>query len=421
MTALLLAAASLAAGCAGPRAPGDGAASVDARWLHDERFGPPREAVSTAHVFDVNEAMRQYLARDIGGLVRRIGPKAALVEALFTRGALQIEYQGSATRNAPDAFAARAGNCLSLVVLTAALARELGLPVRFQSAVVDDVWSRDGDLLFESGHVNITIDEHPANSRRTLLPAPTTIDFLPPADIARMRLRSIGAERIEAMFANNRAVEALARGEVDDAYAWARHAVLRDPAFASGWNTLGVVYLRQGVLDTAAMLFDAVASAGVDADRSMRPTAASPTLPALPELEPSLAARSRALSNLATARDRQGRAIDAERARQRLAAIDRHPPFHFFRLGQVAAAAGDWQTARTNFAMEARRSESWHEFHFWHGLAAWHLGDIAGADHALALARETSPDAPTRDRYTGKLAGLRSALTPPTAGDTPPP
>jgi hypothetical protein len=258
---LLLAATVLASGCAGlPAAPPP--PEVDARWLHDERFGPPSEAVSTASVFAVDGAMRQYLARDIGPLVRRIGPKAALVEALFTRDALKIEYQGAATRTAADAFAARAGNCLSLVVLTAALAQELGLPVRFQSALIDDVWSREGDLLFESGHVNITLDEHPANHRQTLVPTPTTIDFLPPADIARMRLRAIGVERIEAMFANNRAVEALVRGGVDDAYAWARHAVRRDPSFASAWNTLGVVYLRRGLLETAAALFEAVAAAG---------------------------------------------------------------------------------------------------------------------------------------------------------------
>ena len=50
------------------------------------------------------------------------------------------------TRNAAEAFDARSGNCLSLVIMTAAFAKELGLPVRYQNVFVDEAWSRSGDL-----------------------------------------------------------------------------------------------------------------------------------------------------------------------------------------------------------------------------------------------------------------------------------
>ena len=61
------------------------------------------------------------------------------------------------TRNAAQAFDARAGNCLSLVVMTAALAKELGLQVEYNSAYTEETWSRNGALLLRSGHINITI------------------------------------------------------------------------------------------------------------------------------------------------------------------------------------------------------------------------------------------------------------------------
>jgi hypothetical protein len=41
-----------------------------------------------------------------------------------------IEYDSTVTRTAAQTYAARAGNCLSLVIMTAAFAEELGLRVR---------------------------------------------------------------------------------------------------------------------------------------------------------------------------------------------------------------------------------------------------------------------------------------------------
>src|SRR3546814_9694850 len=63
------------------------------------------------------------------------------------------------TRNAAEAFAAHTGNCMSLVVLTAAMADELGLDVQFQEVLGDPTMSRNGDLLFYNGHVNVVLRE----------------------------------------------------------------------------------------------------------------------------------------------------------------------------------------------------------------------------------------------------------------------
>ena len=61
------------------------------------------------------------------------------------------------TRNAAQAFAARSGNCLSLVIMTAAFAKELGLTVAYQKVFVDDTWARTGDIYLSIGHVNVTL------------------------------------------------------------------------------------------------------------------------------------------------------------------------------------------------------------------------------------------------------------------------
>ena len=50
---------------------------------------------------------------------------------------------------------------------------------------------------------------------------------------------------------NNRAAEALARGDLSDAYCWAREAMIQAPDFLSAYNTLGVLYPRHGNLAKA--------------------------------------------------------------------------------------------------------------------------------------------------------------------------
>jgi hypothetical protein len=95
--------------------------------------------------------MRRYLAVDISDQIRTKGAQAGLVDALYRRAQLKLEYDAATTKTAAEAFDARSGNCLSLVLMTAALAHELQVPVRYQSAYMEEAWSRNGNLLFASG------------------------------------------------------------------------------------------------------------------------------------------------------------------------------------------------------------------------------------------------------------------------------
>ncbi|WP_204315496.1 hypothetical protein, partial [Stenotrophomonas maltophilia] len=49
------------------------------------------------------------------------------------------------------------------------------------------------------------------------------------------------------MYLNNRAAESLAAGKIDDAYWWAREAILTDSRWLAAYNTLAVLYRRKGM------------------------------------------------------------------------------------------------------------------------------------------------------------------------------
>ncbi len=375
---LSVALASLVAACAS--APP--VLVTPAGLFHDELFAAPGEPVTTDDVFTVTDAMRRYLDVDIAHQLRTKGLQTGLVEALYSRDQLQLEYDTTHTKTAGDAFAARSGNCLSLVIMTAAFAKELKVPFRYGSAFLEETWSRSGDLLFASGHVNVTLGRRLLDAGTSRDLNPLTIDFLPPQDIRGLRRREIGEATVLAMYANNHAAEALVRSQLDTAYAWAREAVRHDPGFAAAWNSLGVVYLRHGNAAEAAQVFEHVLAFD--------------------------AVNTRSLANLAEALQRQGRSDEARAARARLVAVEPDPPFHFFQLGMEAMRRNDFVAARDLFAREVERADYQHEFHYWLGVADWRLGNVDAARRQLALAKDNSTTRSLHDLYAAKLAWLQS-------------
>jgi len=373
--------AALLAGCAAapPQAPPDS-------LLADRLFTPPREAVRSDDIFALSDAMRRYLAVDIADQIRLKGAQFGLAEALQKDSQLKLEYDAARTKNAAATFASRTGNCLSLVIMTAAFAKELGVPVSYRAAYLDETWSRAGNLLIASGHVNVTLTRRLLDAKTARDRTPLTIDFLPAEDVRGLRTREISEATIVAMYANNRAAEALADGRLDDAYGWAAESVRRDPQFAGAYNTLGVIYLRHGDFAQAERAFERVLAGD--------------------------ARDTRALANLAETYSRQGRTGDADAARKRLAALETYPPYHFFDLGMAAVRRDDWRSAREMFAREVARADANHEFHFWLGIADWRLGEESAALRQLTLAKDNSVTRDQHNLYAAKLAWLQARRQP---------
>jgi Tfp pilus assembly protein PilF len=346
----------------------------------DERFAPPAAPVDADAVFELSASMQRYLAGEIAAQVRHKGRQRALVDALVNPAQLRLDYDADRTRTAAEAFDARAGNCLSLVLMTAAFAKAMDLQVHYQSAIVDDTWDRSGSLVLASGHVNVTLGRRLIDDRRGGDTAELTIDFLPPEDLRGLQTRRIGEQTVLAMYMNNRAAESLLRGAVADAYWWARGAVLRDPAFAPALNTLGVVYLHHGEPARADRVFASL-------------------LAWQPEHLPALANRAQALQRLR-------RDAEAEALRQQLARLEPHPPYHFFDLGRAALQRGDLRQAREMFQREVDRAPYQPEFHLWLGVTHLRLGQAERARRHLDQAQQHASSPAERDRLAGKLAWL---------------
>ncbi|SDL94140.1 TPR repeat-containing protein [Janthinobacterium sp. OK676] len=353
--------------------------------FNDSDFAPAA-AIDASQVFAIDETMRQYVQTQVRHAARNGNPRIALYEALYDKSRLKLEYDAALTRNARETFAARQGNCLSLVIMTAALAHELGLQVRYQEVLGEESWSRSGDMYFVAGHVNLVLGQRLGENRNNYDTKGTlVIDFLPSGDVAGYRTREISEATVLAMYMNNRAAETMSEGQLDQAYWWARAALLQDPSFSGAYNTLGVIQFRHGDLAAA------------------RRTLAHALIRA-PD-------NTVLLSNLAQALEASGLPDEALPLRRRLLALQPQPPFHYFNLGKAAMQQNDYVKAIQLFSREIARDPYYHEFHFWLAQAYARLGQLEQAGKQLELAMSNSTTRGDHTLYAAKLQRLRAVTT----------
>ncbi len=369
------------AGCAGTtlRLPADHRA-----FFHDTLFAAPTQPASTTRLFELSPPMRAYLQGAAQPLLKTRGVQQGLVDALYTSGELKLAYDSEITFDAAEAFEARAGNCLSLVIMTAAFAKELGLQVRYREVENRPVWERREGLNLRLGHVNVSLGRPLSMVRMSTASAAwLTVDFMATPEPDDARWWPIEESRIVAMYANNKAAEALAAARLNDAYAWARAAVDADPAFADAYNTLGVVYRRAAHLEPARAALQRAVDLGGERN-------------------------AHTMGNLAQALTALGRGDEAQAWLVRQRRIDGRQPFADYDAGMQALRDHNPARAREFFERELLKSADWHALHFALGVTYAQLGELPRSERHLALARERSPTRSLRALYGSKLDRLRA-------------
>ena len=368
----------LLAGCVG----GPSLAPAAPTMFDDAHFAPAKEPIDPEDVFRMTPEMKTYLAESIVPLARTAGSRQAITTSLYDRSKLQLEYDSSTTRTAAQAFEARQGNCLSLVIMTGAFANAMGLKVTYQQVATEEMWSRSGGMYFMSGHVNLLLERRYADTigkfdRKDLY----TIDFMP-GENSELHTHAISQDTVLAMYMNNRAAEAMVHGDLDDAYWRVRQAVKLDPQFLSAYNTLGVIYLRHGDAAHAEQILHYALGGSPD--------------------------NPRILANYAEALRELGRTTEAQAVQARLAVVEPTPPFYWFVQGQVALHKGDYAKARELFLKEIARAPDYHEFHYALAVADFGLDRLDEARSEMALAMDDAVKRTDHDLYAAKLDKLKS-------------
>lgn len=157
--------------------------------------------------------------------------------ALFDAKRFTFDYEAGLTYTASEALAAGRGNCVSFTNLFIAMARSRGLRVRAGSMTPRVTGEKRGDLVYVTTHVVAVYQLHDRF---------VVFDFYRSREDDVPRIRLLDDYELAALAVNNRAVEALGRGDLAAAEPRLEAAVKLAPSFAGAYGNLGVLRRRRG-------------------------------------------------------------------------------------------------------------------------------------------------------------------------------
>jgi len=374
-----------AAGCAVPPAPAPPMAGL---W-QDEAFDydPSLVTVSRDSLFELDPQVVRLLPAPDGAPHTGAGTRVANLLGLIFGPDLQVfAYAGGHSTVAAETWRLKRGDCLSLSILSLALARALGVTAQVQEVRVPTLFDRRGGVDFVNAHVNLRVrNDHLVNLRDRVLPAADLIIDFEPQVGSRQRGTPLSDAALYARFLNNRAAAQLAAHQERLAYAHFKAAILADPSYRASYSNLAQLYLRTG-----------------------RPAQAEALLLHALSLGDPLGVALQSLQQLMVDQGRQAKARDYA---MRLAARRAEDPYHWLGLGldhlrhsrhaQAVDALERAQTLSSGFA----------EVHRYLAIAYWRNGQPIKAGDQLVLLGTLEPGvehvAQLRQKF--QLAGVEAS------------
>ena len=353
--------------------------------LHDELF--PRfsavDVVSEKQIFELSDDVKAFVDTQISPRRSFEGNVRNLIHGIFDRSTMGLLYKGDANTTATETYRNRSANCLSLSIMTYAMAEHAGFDASFYEVDIPEYWTRRDGYSFINGHINLRIVEPEESNVVRIKDDYMNVDFDPQMFRQHFPTKRVTKDLVVAMFYNNYGADAIAANDYDKAYAYFRAATLLAPELDQTWVNLGILYRFRGGYQQA--------------EKSYRY--------ALSLNEENLTG----WENLAVLYMHMGKQKKAAEIVAKVNKRRRDNPFYHFILGEEALEAELYTEALEHYERARRLNRTQHEILFGLGKAYFELGDISSAKRYLELAAQHAPNKQDQQRYSSKLSMLRSS------------
>jgi tetratricopeptide (TPR) repeat protein len=338
---------------------------------------------SKKEIFELNDEAKAFAKSTIKGIFKPQEQIQALVQHVFSRSDLNLLYRADATTVANQTFQNRAANCLSMSILTFALAKELGFAVRFQDVEIPEYWTRREGQSLLNRHINLQIIPRQKNLVHFhFITRGFEVDFDAQATRQHFPKTLLNLKQVVAMFYNNNGADALLKKDYVTAYAYFRAAILQSPNVPSVLANLGYLYRLRGFYELSENAY----------------------LQAIKQDKNNLSAW-RNLSHLYRYMGQDQKALDIVK---RVARKRSNNPFYHINMGDKAYEQQHWQIALGHYQQALKLDRSYHEVFFGLGKTYFELGNIQRSHHYLKLAKKKSRTEQEQAVYQGKINMLAS-------------
>lgn len=359
----------------------------DAPVIYDDYadFGPRPEMPTRDEIFYLSQGQRDaFLDYYTASEHREVAPHRRITNFLQRFGKA-FNYQGD-TFTAETTMATQGGNCMSMAVLTTALANVVDVEVGYQLVDSIPVYELDDDLAFRGQHVRSYLFDPgyvPNGDAFMIVRRPGIIvDYFPSG--REHFIGNISEDEYVAMFYRNRAATALAEDDFNRAFWYLKESMSFAPEHPDAINTLAVLHRRVGEEERAEKLY----LYGIDiADE-----------------------RVSLMKNYRNMLRYQGREEEALAIESQLHELEDPSPFQWLSLARESFDRGDYVLSVRMYDKALDVAPYLHDAHLGKVQAQLNLGQLKAAVRSLDTATEYMYEPEQRSMYVAKLTTLRNKL-----------
>ncbi len=304
------------------------------------------------------------------------------MKAIFDHSDYGMLYRNSANTTADTTFNNRAANCLSLSIMTYALAEHVDLVATFYEVDIPEYWTRREGYSLLNGHINMRVSMPEVNHVTSIGGSWADVDFDPQMLRNYFLRKPVSKNKIVSMYYNNKGADALVANSYTKAYSYFRAAATLTPELQQSWVNLGVLYRMVDAYEQAEMTYKHALSLD---DENLT-----------------------AWENLSILYTHQDRNEEAMQITQMVEAKRKNNPFYHYILGEQAFESGNIMAAIKHYRKGLKLDNARHEILFGMAKAYNELGDVSEAQRFLERAVKHSPNQQEKQRYSSKLATLAS-------------
>jgi len=363
--------------------PGKSVANRELPAFDSRSFGERPAIAPVSRLFELSEGQASAFLDYFRDPARQAIPPHERVYEYLLLVTSDFDFHND-TRTASEVLENSSGNCLSLAILTTALANLVEVETGYLLVDSTPVFERRGDIVSKAVHVRSILYDptpQPESGDAVAIRRPgIQFDYFP-EDTSRVRVvGNLAPSAYVAMYYSNVAGEAIAAGDIDTAFWYLLESLAQEPDNAIAMNTMAVVYRRAGDEATAEQIY----RYGID------------TLPEKVSF----------LRNYRYLLKGQGRLAEAEAVDQALSRLDDPNPFTWVLAGRSALEEGEYKEAIRHFKRALDIAPYLHEAHALTAIAYLKLGKTAQGERELKYALENAHRLETKSLYQAKLAML---------------
>jgi Tfp pilus assembly protein PilF len=213
--------------------------------FNDQLFGQPVQVPLLDDVFALTAEQKQHFLNKFHSKEYRDLSDSERVFAYLQEHLEHFNFH-SETLNASDAMALKAGNCMSLALLTKAVSQLTHVGISYELARTPPVFQRENNFELSSQHVRSVVYNKTTKSTKQFVKPndKVKIDYFSTA--GSRTLRKVKKAEFHSLFYSNRAAEAMLRDEYALAYWLTKEALRHKEDNLIAINILGVLYDRMG-------------------------------------------------------------------------------------------------------------------------------------------------------------------------------